>query len=459
MRRLSAILNALLDKLQAHPVAALSLVFLLGMSGMLLHLTQLSNQQLQASALKNAELITTALSEFRSLYASEVVESARRHGMTVTHDYVHKPGSIPLPATLSMLIGNRLGERGAGASTLLYSPYPFPWRKDTGGLRDEFAREAWAALQAAPDKSFHRIETRNGRLVLRYATADRMRAACVDCHNSHPDSPRRGWKLGDVRGILEVDQSLDVLGGGRWRSLAPTFVLLFAILGVLTGLLALVFWRLRLSAARDEELGREMTRLNKRLAFKVTELQKTQGALRCANDELKRLNSLDPLTELLNRWGFEEALDREWRQGCRHKRALAVLMADIDHFKAYNDHYGHQAGDDCLRRVAAALRQQAARPHDWVARYGGEEFVVVLGDTDGAGALKVAQAMCDAVRELGIEHAGSPSAPQVTLSLGVAALLPGPDCTPVRLVALADRALYQAKVSGRDRVVAADAAY
>lgn len=175
-----------------------------------------------------------------------------------------------------------------------------------------------------------------------------------------------------------------------------------------------------------------------------------------ANQELTRLAYLDGLTQVANRRRFEDYLEQEWRRLSREEAPLAIIMADIDHFKAYNDLYGHQAGDDCLRQVAMLLRSAVQRPADLVARYGGEEFVVVLPQTDGEGAIQVAEKMCSLVRYHKIPHRGSPSLDVVTLSLGVAAAypnqLPGPDS----LVQAADNALYAAKHQGRDRVVLAD---
>jgi len=134
---------------------------------------------------------------------------------------------------------------------------------------------------------------------------------------------------------------------------------------------------------------------------------------------------------------------------------LALLMIDIDHFKAYNDHYGHQAGDNCLRRVATTLGASMQRAHDLAARYGGEEFVCMLPECDLEGAATKAEAVRLAVATLAIPHAASPSGDQVTLSIGVAAAIPSLQTHPDTLVSAADAQLYQAKVEGRDRVRAA----
>jgi len=172
-----------------------------------------------------------------------------------------------------------------------------------------------------------------------------------------------------------------------------------------------------------------------------------------ANEKLRRYAYLDGLTQVANRRRFEQFLSDEWRRLMREQLPLALIMADIDHFKAYNDIYGHQAGDECLRRVAGTLRSAIHRPADMVARYGGEEFVLVLPNTDIEGAEIVAEKIRTQVRSQKIPHRGSTSDRIVTISLGVAVIYPHPLKSPDRLIKAADQALYQAKHEGRDRVV------
>lgn len=182
---------------------------------------------------------------------------------------------------------------------------------------------------------------------------------------------------------------------------------------------------------------------------------KLHQALTEANQKLQRFAYLDGLTHVANRRRFDQFLQHEWRRLMREHAPLAVIMADIDHFKAYNDLYGHQAGDECLRRVAGILRSAIQRPADMVARYGGEEFVIVLPNTDLVGAEIVAEKMRVLIRQQGISHEGSEVDTIVTLSLGVASMRPHPLKSSDELVEAADRALYQAKEAGRDRVVIA----
>ena len=180
-------------------------------------------------------------------------------------------------------------------------------------------------------------------------------------------------------------------------------------------------------------------------------LRASQDELARANEELRRLAALDGLTGIANRRRFDEALQAEWQRGRRNGSPLALLLCDVDHFKLYNDGLGHPAGDLCLKKTAAVLTGQLKRPADLAARYGGEEFALLLPDTDLAGALRVAEACRAGLAQLALPHPGAQSG-VVTMSLGVACMLPGGDAPADVLVARADAALYAAKRGGRDRV-------
>jgi len=179
---------------------------------------------------------------------------------------------------------------------------------------------------------------------------------------------------------------------------------------------------------------------------------KTHLTLKAQGDLLRMLAFVDGLTGVANRRRFDEALQAEWRRCRRSGTPLALLMIDIDHFKRYNDCYGHQTGDACLQAVATALKERLSRSHDLVARYGGEEFVCLMPECELAAGQAKAEELRAAVAALGIPHADSPTANKVTLSIGVAAVSPSGDDSPHQLVAAADAALYAAKNNGRNRV-------
>jgi diguanylate cyclase (GGDEF)-like protein len=174
--------------------------------------------------------------------------------------------------------------------------------------------------------------------------------------------------------------------------------------------------------------------------------------LRRSRDEFDMLSKSDPLTGLDNRRSFDARLQAEWSRAQRNRESIALLYVDIDHFKAYNDHHGHQAGDACLARVAQAIRDSAQRGSDLCARYGGEEFVVLLPQTSQEQALGVARRVRQAVEDLALPHHGVPHTPVVTVSVGAASLIPTPTMPLSWLLERADRALYTAKDNGRNRV-------
>ncbi len=180
------------------------------------------------------------------------------------------------------------------------------------------------------------------------------------------------------------------------------------------------------------------------------ELQRLTHELQQANHELQRLAVTDGLTQLANRRRFDEYLIHEWLRMMRERQFLSLILCDVDFFKNYNDTYGHPAGDDCLRNVAQAIRHQAKRPGDLVARYGGEEFVVILPNTNSEGAVQVARDIRQEVNALNLPHSRSKISNHVTLSLGVASIIPNPSYSPTDLINTADQALYSAKQQGRD---------
>jgi diguanylate cyclase (GGDEF)-like protein len=200
----------------------------------------------------------------------------------------------------------------------------------------------------------------------------------------------------------------------------------------------------------DEVLARIENQL------KLVEIQKKlkeqNNLLQKFNQELQHQNGIDSLTSIANRRRFDEYLTQEWNRLKREKAWLALILADIDYFKAYNDFYGHQAGDKCLSAVAQAINLTIQRPADLAARYGGEEFAILLPNTKPEGARQVAEAIKLAVTKLHILHERSPVSSYITISMGISSLVPNPQLSLEILVNYADRALYQAKQKGRNTV-------
>lgn len=193
--------------------------------------------------------------------------------------------------------------------------------------------------------------------------------------------------------------------------------------------------------------------LNERLQSENWERRVAEGQLQQANNELQRLVMVDGLTHISNRRHFDQCLEIECQRLSRDMTPLALILCDIDYFKSYNDFYGHQAGDDCLKKVAQAIAGALRRPTDLAARYGGEEFAVIMPHTDDYGAIQVADLIRQAVINLQISHEGSQVAEYVTVSIGISTAMPFHTCSPTSLIKTADDALYQVKENGRNGII------
>ncbi len=214
---------------------------------------------------------------------------------------------------------------------------------------------------------------------------------------------------------------------------------------------------LRLKKHAEAEIVTLNTGLDRRVEERTQQLTQLSAELSAANESLEQLSLHDGLTGLANRRFFDTYLADQIALARRHKRSLALVMYDVDAFNAYNDHYGHPAGDECLKQIAAALRSCCRRPGDIAARYGGEEFAMILPDTDLVGAARIAEGARNAIAQLNLAHQHSPAAAHASISGGIAVLLRNADMTAQQLTAAADQALYQAKHLGRDRIVSAQA--
>jgi diguanylate cyclase (GGDEF)-like protein len=208
----------------------------------------------------------------------------------------------------------------------------------------------------------------------------------------------------------------------------------------------------------DESKGLElgaMDYITKPFSVSIVRVRvRNQLLIKQKNDLLEMLASIDGLTEIPNRRYLDENLSREWQKSKRSGLPLSVILMDIDHFKRYNDYYGHRAGDDCLKKVAHALVGQCERGNDFIARYGGEEFAAVLPEIGKLEAVAFASKLRKAVNSLNIEHTGSINANHITISIGIATTESGKIGAEQTLLEEADIGLYAAKDAGRDRIVA-----
>ncbi|WP_013323116.1 diguanylate cyclase domain-containing protein [Gloeothece verrucosa] len=199
-----------------------------------------------------------------------------------------------------------------------------------------------------------------------------------------------------------------------------------------------------------EEETQFITQLSKQTAIAIQQ-SKLYQELKTANQELERIAYLDSLTQIPNRRQFDLTIKREWFRLRRQQLPLSLVLCDIDHFKQYNDFYGHPQGDLCLKQVAQGIASNLKRSADLVTRYGGEEFAVILPNTDLDGAIHVVKQIQQAIAQLKLPHQGLGLEKYVSLSMGIATMIPGPNLSYEELISLADKALYKAKANGRNR--------
>lgn len=258
--------------LTRHPILATGLYIAIGASITLYVSWQHQEKLERATAIRAATSYSNAVTSIRKFYASEIVPKAKEAGVTVSHDYRVKKGTIPFPATMSIDLGEELVKEGGGSHYRLYSQYPFPWRGER--TLDAFDREALVAIMASPKQAFSRIETTQAGKVMRYATAVVMGKACVDCHNSHKLSPRTNWKVGDVRGAQQVIIPLTDGAGFAYQEMA-----MLALISAL-GLTLIWFFvsQLQRSLSRTRELAAISEKRNKELVIAKSEAERANAA-------------------------------------------------------------------------------------------------------------------------------------------------------------------------------------
>ncbi|EKQ67588.1 family 3 adenylate cyclase [Leptolyngbyaceae cyanobacterium JSC-12] len=314
---LRSVLNFVVHLLNRRTILLLAILFIAGLAAALFNMSRLSSDLIQSQAVQSSALYAQAIKEARTLYSNNAVSRARQiEGIRVTHDYIAQPGAIPLPATYLIELSKSISQQNPGMSVRLFSDLPFPWRKEEGGPRDDFETAAIAFLRQNPKQPFVRVENFQGRRSLRYAEADIMKPSCVECHNTHPSSPKKDWKVGDVRGVLEITRPLDSFIAQTRAGLQGTFMMLSSLLLLALIGIALVITKLRQNS-RELEL---------RVIERTSQLSKANEQLTVEQEKSEQLllNILpEPIAEQLKEGhssiaeGFAEA---------------TVLFADLVNF-------------------------------------------------------------------------------------------------------------------------------
>jgi adenylate cyclase len=241
-------------------ILAMTILFCVGVAVAMTNMSELSSTLISSQALQNATLYAQAIKQARNLYSSDVIDPLNSaNAISFTHDYNPTKLTVPTPVTFLIELGQNITKNNPEVSVRLYSNYPFPWRKKEGGARDDFEREALSYLTKNPKDKFFRQESFLGKPAFRYAEADILTASCVKCHNTNSYSPKRDWKVGDVRGILEITQPLNTITEKTHDGLKNLFFLLvgLSVLGV-SGL-SLAISRLRQNAKQLEQRVSERT--------------------------------------------------------------------------------------------------------------------------------------------------------------------------------------------------------
>jgi len=260
--------------------ALIALLFISVSGALYLHISDIKEQAIKADAVNSAKLYVDMFTELRSIYTTEVVSVAQSNGLVAAHNYTELNNAIPLPATLTIMLGERLRNRAGESSLSLYSLYPFPWRSKTDGLNDDFRKQAWQNLQMNSSEPYFEFTLTDSKSFLRYAIADIMKPACVECHNTHPASPKIDWRKGDVRGVLEVKIPLQAVVNKVSDEIRFFLIVVFTLILLTYIAVTVVVYR----------LGSNSNILSKQVSERTADLNAQIETRKKAEAELKRQN-------------------------------------------------------------------------------------------------------------------------------------------------------------------------
>lgn len=380
----------------------------------LVTLKQSAYRAIEHSAYQSAQIMAVSLNAARTHYSANVTQrlSSQTH-IYIGVDYEKRELGIPNPATFTIEMATLISKKQGDFDARMFSDYPFPNRVASGGVKSDFEKKSlqqFRQIRRAEKDILPTFQTThiNSAMKFEYIEPIVMEATCVECHNRLEKSPKRDWKLGDVRGALSITQTMknnDALN--RMENISILSVISITVFSALLIIFNVNYFRKKM-------------------------LNDTQNILKIANT--------DPLTKLRNRRGFEQLLSSYWDEHKTNNKCLSIIFCDLDKFKQLNDIHGHAAGDQHLIDIAGIIKSTLRVGADFAARIGGDEFVFVLANTTPSGGEEFAKRFLARCEVYDGPHT-------IECSLGVASAIPGNDITSTELLHKADSAMYLAKSS------------
>ncbi|MEW6493892.1 MAG: adenylate/guanylate cyclase domain-containing protein [Cyanobacteriota bacterium] len=398
-RFISQCLSAFTSLFYKRTILVLTLLLCAGIAASLWNISRLTTRVVKFQADQNAQLYAQAINTARTLYSDTVVEHIKAdpkiHGTTLSDGYFSQEGGLPVPATFLIELGKRLSSNkdGDGMLVRLYSDYPFPNRREEGGPKDDFEREALEQLRKNHKKPFVRVEMFRGHEILRYAQADILQPSCMSCHNKSSDSPKKDWKVGDVRGVLEITTPLHPFLDQTQQGMRNIFIMLAMLSGLGLSGITLVIGRLR-QTSKELEL---------RVKQRTAQLQEMNEKLSEAQKKSERL--------LLNI--LPEAIAEQLKDGQKHIADgftdVTILFADIVGFTDLSAQISPTQLVHLLNEIFSAFDQLSDRYELEKIKTIGDAYMVVGGipkpRSDHADAIaQIALAMQQEVDQFNAKH-------------------------------------------------------
>jgi adenylate cyclase len=407
---LNVLWNRLFRFLLRRIVLILALLLCAGAGIALANMSRLSTNLIETQAIQNAALHVQSFQQAINLYSDAAADRAKLiPGITVTHAYLNQSGGIPLPSTFALELGNQISDQNPDMMVRLVSEYPFPWRKGKAGERDGLEKEALGFLQQAPRSEFVRFDQRNGHVTLFYAEASIMKQTCVECHNTHPDSPKKDWAVGDVAGLWEIRQPLDQFVEKVNRNLQGTFVMLgsMSALGI-TGL-TLVVGRLRQTTRELEQRVEERTQ-----------------DLAQANVDLEKRNNL--IRQVFGRYLSDAVVGTllDQPQGLQlggERRTITILTSDLRGFSTLAERLPPEQVIDMLNLYLEDMAEVINQYQGTIDEFMGDGILVLFGapiaQTDDA--LRAVACACAMQLTMGAvnEKLQALHLPQIEMGIGI----------------------------------------